>query len=77
MSSAARQHAPNLPDSATLTSKDVLCTALHPWREQQARVDRVFHEAEPMAYTGNCVAPLRCKNCAMTFPNAPEPANVA
>lgn len=72
--SAARQipedtaeHIPHLPEAGTLTSTDRICSEVFPTKRGRPGIERVFHEAGPVAYCGPGEAVIRCIHCAREF----------
>lgn len=61
------QHLPDLPERGELTSRDRICSSSLPCAGDRKGVDRVFHEAGPVAYIGPGTAQIRCIHCGRDF----------
>lgn len=64
------EHFPDLPTSGTLERTDRICSSALPSKTARGGIKRVFHEAGPVAYYDNGVAPLRCIHCGRDFSRA-------
>ena len=61
------QHFPDLPAAGELTATDRICSASLPCKKDRPAIERVFHEAGPVAYYGPGRASIRCIHCAREF----------
>jgi hypothetical protein len=61
------RHLPSLPARGELTSRDRICSSSLPCKGDRAGIERVFHEAGPVAYYGPDRAAIRCIHCAREF----------
>jgi hypothetical protein len=61
------QHFPDLPAAGELTATDRLCSSSLPCKGDRAGIERVFHEAGPVAYIESGTAQVRCIHCSREF----------